>query len=516
MSNPRTVIIPAAGLASRLRPMSNSTSKAMISVNGKPIISYIIDQIKDHTDDIKIVYGQSDDIVHYCKKAYPDLPIEFHKQHDPDGPLGAVYEAIRKVNNRFVEFDRELIIWLGDTIVTDYDFSQHRNEVVYSEVHDWERWCLIDKDGKLHDKPQYNPGTKRALVGIYKFAKYFEAINIIRYIRREENPSINCEYQISQLLEKYSQMHQVPTNEWYDCGDFPSLYDSRARLLNKLSREDNVITADPFSGTITKSGDRCINEIAWYRNIPKHVKPFVPAVYNDVYPNEYTMELCPGSTLQDILVYENLKDDTIEYMLSKVFEAKKYCFEMDVLNHDNALYETARHEMWIGKNIDRLVLDKSYAQFHKRDVERLVDMLEMSTFKQGIDKNIASTVIHGDLHFGNILFDFNTGKVKFIDPRGSWGKTATTMGDVEYDYAKLYQSVFCEYMWIINDLETDYELKDKLIKIMDNLVGNPNQARRYKILSAVMMATCIPFHNDDPKRQQRLWDTSQEAFKEIA
>ena len=38
----RLVIIPAAGLATRMMPMSASMSKAMIPVAGQPILSHII------------------------------------------------------------------------------------------------------------------------------------------------------------------------------------------------------------------------------------------------------------------------------------------------------------------------------------------------------------------------------------------------------------------------------------------------------------------------------------------
>jgi hypothetical protein len=47
-----SIIIPAAGLAKRMRPLSSNASKSMIPVNGKPIIAYILDEV------IKI-YNQS-------------------------------------------------------------------------------------------------------------------------------------------------------------------------------------------------------------------------------------------------------------------------------------------------------------------------------------------------------------------------------------------------------------------------------------------------------------------------
>jgi hypothetical protein len=59
-----------------------------------------------------------------------------------------------------------------------------------------------------------------------------------------------------------------------------------------------------------------------------------------------------------------------------------------------------------------------------------------------------SVLIHGDCCFSNILY--GEGVVRFIDPRGSFGKPGV-YGDRRYDIAKLYHSVDGMYELIIND-----------------------------------------------------------------
>ncbi len=60
------------------------------------------------------------------------------------------------------------------------------------------------------------------------------------------------------------------------------------------------------------------------------------------------------------------------------------------------------------------------------------------------------TLIHGDCCFSNILYGKDKGIVRFIDPRGSFGK-AGIYGDIRYDVAKLYHSVDGTYEAFIND-----------------------------------------------------------------
>ncbi len=41
-------IILAAGIGSRLRPITNEKLKTMVEVNGRPMINYIIDALHDN------------------------------------------------------------------------------------------------------------------------------------------------------------------------------------------------------------------------------------------------------------------------------------------------------------------------------------------------------------------------------------------------------------------------------------------------------------------------------------
>ena len=61
------VIIPAAGEGTRLRPLSTNVSKAMVPVNKKPCIQYILDKL-DNAEQIVIVDGKFDDIRNYVRK----------------------------------------------------------------------------------------------------------------------------------------------------------------------------------------------------------------------------------------------------------------------------------------------------------------------------------------------------------------------------------------------------------------------------------------------------------------
>ena len=64
------VIIPAAGLATRMQPLSATMSKAMIPVCGKPILARILKKLEKISCDIVIVGGDIPDIKNYIESRY--------------------------------------------------------------------------------------------------------------------------------------------------------------------------------------------------------------------------------------------------------------------------------------------------------------------------------------------------------------------------------------------------------------------------------------------------------------
>ena len=105
------VIIPAAGEGTRLRPLSTNVSKAMVPVNKKPCIQYILDKL-DNAEQIVIVDGKFDDIRNYVK----DIPnVDCVKQENLLGPRDAIALGVKQLKDT----ERPLVVWLGDTIVQD-------------------------------------------------------------------------------------------------------------------------------------------------------------------------------------------------------------------------------------------------------------------------------------------------------------------------------------------------------------------------------------------------------------
>ena len=205
----RTIIIPAAGLASRMKPLSQGVSKAMIPVNGRPLISYIIEHL-DETGgfgEMIIIENELGDISEFVKRVYPLMNIKCVVQKEKLGPLHAINIGWNesKINDSMVT------VWLGDTICLE-KFDWTRDFVAVHSVPDPQRWCLIDDKGNLYDKPDEQVPTDKALIGVYHFVNRQDFDRAM--CTGMEAPTHKGEHQIAALLEAYQTLQRFGVRQY--------------------------------------------------------------------------------------------------------------------------------------------------------------------------------------------------------------------------------------------------------------------------------------------------------------
>jgi len=106
-------IIPVAGAGTRLRPLTYTQPKPLIPIAGKPIISFIIDQLLSvGVEEFVFIIGYlGEKIKLYVEEQYPNVKKEFVSQKEREGSGHAIWTARKAL--RGVE---EAIIVFGDSI----------------------------------------------------------------------------------------------------------------------------------------------------------------------------------------------------------------------------------------------------------------------------------------------------------------------------------------------------------------------------------------------------------------
>lgn len=107
-------VIFAAGRGNRLRPLTDNLPKPLVSVCGRPILSYVMESLPERIGEIHIVTGYlGHKIKNYLGDFYHGRKIFYHEQHYLNGTGGA-FEIIKHL------LDDKVLILNADDI---YDAS---------------------------------------------------------------------------------------------------------------------------------------------------------------------------------------------------------------------------------------------------------------------------------------------------------------------------------------------------------------------------------------------------------
>ena len=234
------VVIPMAGLGTRLRPHTWSKPKQLVSVAGKAVLGHVLDMLATVPDPqnielVNIVGYLGEQIEAYIKEFHPQLRTHTVVQENPKGQSHALYLAR--------EFLRgPMLMIFADTLVeTDLSFldTEPADAVAWvKEVPDPRRFGVADvgPDGwvrRLIEKPQ-EMDINLAVVGFYYFSRAEDVIAAIEeQIRRDIQ--IKGEYFLADavniMLERGLKMRTERVEVWLDAGTPEALLETNHYLL---------------------------------------------------------------------------------------------------------------------------------------------------------------------------------------------------------------------------------------------------------------------------------------------
>ncbi len=233
-------IIPVAGAGVRLRPHTYTQPKPLILVAGRPIISFIIDQLREAgVEEFIFVLGYlSDKIKAYLESDYPQLSKTYVMQEERRGLGDAILLTAEHVRN-----ESEVVILLGDTIV-DVDIkdflSQEGSVLATQKVEDPRLFGVVDKNSegkvvRVVEKPTI-PKSNLAITGLYKFAeieRLFSALEVISNQANEDLQEVQLTDAIQLMIERGVTFRTYNVSHWYDCGKKEIVLETNKMLLTK-------------------------------------------------------------------------------------------------------------------------------------------------------------------------------------------------------------------------------------------------------------------------------------------
>jgi glucose-1-phosphate thymidylyltransferase len=232
------VIIPVAGIGTRLRPHTYSVPKVLLPVAGKPMLAHILDIVRRlKPEEVVFIIGfLGDQIVQYVRKNYK-FKCKFIKQKELKGLGYAINMAAPEL-----EGDQPVLIILGDTIF-DADLlpviKGKYDALGVKRVADPRRFGVAEEKGgfvaRLIEKPE-KPTSSLAVVGIY----YIKSSGILKASLNKiitKKIMTKGEYQLTDALQLMIdggvKFRTFNVKGWYDCGKPETLLETNRQLLAK-------------------------------------------------------------------------------------------------------------------------------------------------------------------------------------------------------------------------------------------------------------------------------------------
>jgi len=232
-------IIPLAGKGTRLRPHTYHTPKPLLKVGGRPILSYLLDDVISlGVSEMVFIVGYLQDVMRdFIAREYPDLKAHFVVQEVQDGTAGAIALAEPWA-------DEDLLILFSDTLF-DADLSlakrlpQDEAGILWAmEVEDYQRFGVIvtRDDGSMErivEKPS-EPVSKLANIGVYYIRDYkllYEGIHDTLASKPGKGGEFYLTDAFQYMVDHGARLRTAPVSGWYDCGKAETLIDTNRHLL---------------------------------------------------------------------------------------------------------------------------------------------------------------------------------------------------------------------------------------------------------------------------------------------
>ena len=229
-------MILAAGLGTRLRPLTYETPKALVEIGGEPILEKVARRVVDAGADRVIVnVSPHSDMIREYISSRDGWGVDVHVSEEPDGPLetgGGLLHA-RELFRR----DRPILVHNAD-ILTDVDLGElyeaHDDAALATlatRAADSERYLLFDDEGLVGFAYGGEEKRAREARGEESRRDYLGvAVVSPRLLDRfEEEGKFSIFTPYMRLIRAGERVHEYPADgaRWSDIGTHEQLAEAR-------------------------------------------------------------------------------------------------------------------------------------------------------------------------------------------------------------------------------------------------------------------------------------------------
>lgn len=245
------IIIPVAGIGTRLKPHTLTLPKPLLHIAGKTILDYLLAPVtRLKPEEVVFVIGYKGEMIKdYVRKNYSFESTFVHQ----DRLLGLGYALHMALG---VIDDGPLLVLLGDTII-EGDLRKFVKSGNYAlglhQVEDPQRFGIAEVSrGKvinLEEKPK-NPKSNLALIGLYYFSESAllkKELAALIDSGKKTRGEIQLTDALAAMMTGGVKFVPFEVREWFDCGKKETMLATNRHLLK------NAEPTPPIPGSIVHS-----------------------------------------------------------------------------------------------------------------------------------------------------------------------------------------------------------------------------------------------------------------------
>ena len=209
-------VILAAGMGTRMRPLTYECPKPMINVAGKPLLEHNLDAVHGFVDEIIVVVGYKGEMIKkYFKGKFKGIKMGYVEQKEQMGNGHALLCAENKIKDKF-------IVIQGDDFITKDVIKKALNHdlcVVAKEVTNPKRFGILEvKNNSIigfEEKPK-NPKSNLANIGVWHMDK--KLVELMKLQKKSKRGEYELTDALKALIKKERVYCEIIEEGWIPVG----------------------------------------------------------------------------------------------------------------------------------------------------------------------------------------------------------------------------------------------------------------------------------------------------------
>lgn len=519
MQNDTVIILASGNISKKLHYIKSETAcPALIPLNTKPVAAYVIDfYLKNAHQNIHLVVQNEFKEEVLQELRFYQNKIEFIFLPETKNVNDTLYHAIDYINPK-----NNVIVNLVTTIPTE--IPELNTIILAKNIQYLVNCAYVDAETNRFYNSSNEVKDGKPFTGLF---------SVPSNVLKESIQHLRDQRDQIELIKALSKKTQIIYKDidWIDCGHETNYYEAKQKLISSRSFNRVDLLQNGIVRKQSDNSEKLEQEYRYVKMLPEDLRIYFPRYFDFNKISEktarFSMEYYGYPNVSELLLYWNLSKEswtkffyqvkqlvlkfkTHSYSISEEaflnFHSAKLKNRIKELEEQSPAFKTLIHSEHVINNVNC----RSFYDILPTYEEKIKEIYHKTTF----------CIMHGDLCFNNILYDYTSGILKLIDARGSMGEMCVGIyGDVMYDLSKLAHSAIGQYDYIVNNLFLLHS-KDNIHNI--EFYNRKNQEfvastcesmikslgfdiMDIKIIMASLFLSMPPLHKDNVEKQKAMY-----------